>query len=311
MILTLTPNAALDRILFIDEFKPGTTMRPGKMIDKVGGKGLDTSVALSSLGVETLAISFVAGEIGQCLAQMLDEYGIAHDLIWLEGETRLSHIVIETTHHRHSHMIAGNLPISSENAVEFLQRYRTHLSQAAWVVAAGSLPSGAPVSYYRTITKLALEARTPILIDGTGPPVLEAISAGPTVLKMNQVEFCQTFQTSAPTLAELTAQAQVVVERERLSALVMTCGTQGILAFSPDGIFLATSPVQQAVNAAGAGDSASAALAWRLSLNESWSEAVRWAAAVSAAAVLTEGTADLHVADVERILPQTEVKRLN
>ena len=48
MILTLTPNAALDRLLFIDEFKPGTVMRPQKMIDKVGGKGLDSSVALSA-----------------------------------------------------------------------------------------------------------------------------------------------------------------------------------------------------------------------------------------------------------------------
>ncbi|MCB0051408.1 MAG: hypothetical protein KDE24_17900, partial [Caldilinea sp.] len=37
MILTLTANAALDRVIFIDEFRPETTMRAPRFIECAGG----------------------------------------------------------------------------------------------------------------------------------------------------------------------------------------------------------------------------------------------------------------------------------
>ncbi len=308
MILTLTPNAALDRVLFIEEFRPGETMRPDRFIDKVGGKALDASVVLRTFGLDTLALSFVAGYSGRRLVELLERYGIRHDLIWLEGETRISHVVVETGPRRHSHVTAGTLPVPAEAAAGLLQRYRTHVREAAWVIAGGSLPPGLPDSYYRTITEIAGEAGVPVLIDSFGPPVLAMLSKPPAVLKMNRPEFCQTFGVPAETLEQLWEEAQAVVDREKLPALVLTCGEEGILALTPAGVYLASSPVQKVVNAAGAGDAASAALAWRLSLGDSWPEALRWAAAAGAAVVLTEGTADCHMADVERILSQTQIQ---
>jgi fructose-1-phosphate kinase PfkB-like protein len=97
---------------------------------------------------------------------------------------------------------------------------------------------------------------------------------------------------------------------EDLPALVLTCGPDGILAVTKEGAWLAASPVQQEVNAAGAGDAVSGALPYRLSLGDPWPEALRWAAAISAAAVLTPGTADCRLEDVERILEETTVRQL-
>jgi 1-phosphofructokinase family hexose kinase len=310
MILTLTPNAALDRLLFIEEFQPGTVMRPHKMLDRVGGKGLDSSVALRGLGVETVAVTFVGGQTGQALMSLLEAYGIRHDLIWLDGETRIAHVLIESRRQRHSHIITQTLAVTPEAATEFLQRYQAHLREAAWVITAGSLPPGVPGSYYRTICQMAHEAGVPILVDGTGPPVTATLPAPPTILKMNWGEFCQTFGVRAGTLDQLKKQAQVIHERERLFALVLTCGEQGLLAVTPEGTYQARSPVQPVVNAAGAGDAASAALAWRFSTGANWPETLRWAAAVSAAVVLTEGTADCRMTDIQRLLLQTKIESL-
>ncbi len=310
MILTITPNAALDRVLFIDEFRPGTTMRPDQMIDCVGGKGLDASVALRALGVDTLALSFVGGDTGRRLVSLLDGYGIRHDLIWLTGETRLAHVVIERRYYRHSHLIAGKLPVTAEAAADMLRRYRDHVQQAAWVVAGGSLPPGIAAEHYRHLTEIARQANVPILLDGAGPPILAALPARPTILKMNWGEFNRTFDLSASTIEALISQAGAVFERGELPSLVLTCGEQGILAFTPEGSYWATSPVQKAVNAAGAGDAASAALAWRLASDDLWPEALRWAAAVSAAVVLTECTADCHMTDIRRILAHTQIQQI-
>ena len=53
MILTLTANAALDRVIFVEEFVPATTMRAPRFLECAGGKGFDTSVALCGLGQRT------------------------------------------------------------------------------------------------------------------------------------------------------------------------------------------------------------------------------------------------------------------
>lgn len=310
MILTVTPNAAVDRVIFIDEFQPGTAMRATRMIHSVGGKGCDSSVALRTFEIDTLALTFVAGPHGELLARLLDGYGIRHDLIWLEGDTRIVHVLLETRHHRTSLVTAGTLPIPPAGFAQLVERYQHHLPQADWVVAAGSLAPGLPPTFYQTVVELARAAHVPILMDAFGPPVLAALPTPPDILKVNQVEFEKTFGLSANSLAELQTLAQTVREREKLPALVLTCGEAGILALTPEGVFLATAPLQQAVNTAGAGDTASAMLAWRLSLGEGWPEALRWAAAGGAACVLTEGTADSHRPDVERLLPQVEVRQL-
>jgi 1-phosphofructokinase family hexose kinase len=256
-------------------------------------------------------LSVVGGSAGQALAKLLDGYGIRHYLIWLEGETRIAHVIVETRHHYHSHIIGGALPIPPEAAAGLLQRYRAHLPQTAWVIAAGSLAPGIPASYYRTMTETAHAAGIPILIDSSGPPIVEVVPARPTILKMNRAEFNQTFNADAQTLADLQAPGQALREREKLPALVLTSGAEGILALTPEGSYHALAPTQHAVNAAGAGDTASAVLAWRFSLGDNWREALRWAAAASAASVLAEGTGESHRPDVERLLPEAEVKFLD
>ncbi len=66
-------------------------------------------------------------------------------------------------------------------------------------------------------------------------------------------------------------------------------------------------PPQAAINAAGAGDAASAGLVWRLSEGDSWEEALKWCGAVSAAAVLTEATGEVRMEDAEKLYPQVSV----
>ena len=98
------------------------------------------------------------------------------------------------------------------------------------------------------------------------------------------------------------------MHRFHLHNFVLTCGRKGLLAFTPQATYLANAPRQQEVNAAGSGDAVSAALTYRLSLGDSWESALRWAVAAGAAVVLTEGTAECQMTDVEHIHAQTSVQ---
>jgi 1-phosphofructokinase family hexose kinase len=310
MILTVTANAALDRILFLPEFQPTTTMRTERVVESVGGKGYDTSVVLQALGVPNLALGFIAGLTGRQLERLLDNYGIQHDLLWVAGDTRIAHVIVETAHHRHSHVITDGYAIAEEDLGSLYTKFQERVTPLSWVVAAGSLPSGVPADFYAQITELAHRAGAAVLIDCPGEPAVQAITARPEILKMNRAEFSSTFHLPMVDFEPLEEQVRRLLSERGLKNMVITAGEAGILAVTPDHSYRAASPRQKAVNAAGAGDAVSAVLAWRFGLGDTWTGALHWAAAASAAVVLTEGTADCRVEDVERIYPQVILEKI-
>lgn len=318
MIVTITANPALDRVIFIDAWRPTTSMRSARSVDYVGGKGYDISVALAGLGVPSLALGFIAGQIGKQLVSLLDGYGIDHVLTWCEGETRIAHVIIETDLGRHSHIITPGFAVPPDKLATFIDVYREKVSQAGWVLAAGSIAAGIPQNFYRLAVEIAHQAGAFALLDASGAPVVTALIARPDILKMNQAEFLDTFRDFIRTnhdettegLRGLLEPARRVREYYKIPALVITAGADGLLVLTEAGEFKATPPPQRAVNAAGAGDASSAALVWRLSLGETWTEALIWAAASGAACVLTEGTAEVRIEDVQRLLAQVVLEKL-
>ncbi|MGA2111662.1 MAG: hexose kinase [Anaerolineales bacterium] len=310
MILTVTANSALDRVIFIEEFRPTTVMRPSRVLECAGGKGLDTSVALQGLGVPNFALAFAAGSTGERLREVMNRRAMQYELVWGQGETRIAHVIVESLYHRHSHITIPGFRLADGAWEKFLRIYRTNAARAEWVVVAGSLAEGAPAEGYYILTTMARQTSVPILIDCPGDPILRALPAKPTVVKMNWREFGETFDLQCPSLPTLALEVARLRQQHDLTSMVITLGPEGVLAVTAEGSFLATSPLQVEVNGAGAGDGVSAALAWRLSLGDPWPQALRWAAATGAAVVLTEGTAECHLEDVQRIYANTTVRAL-
>ena len=311
MILTVTAHAALDRVLFIPAFVPAGTMRTDRAVDAVGGKGFDASVALQGLGAENVALGFMAGPTGQQLARLLDGYGIHHDLVWVAGDTRVSHVVVETQHrHRESHITATGYAVTPTDIEHLVTRYCAWLASAQGTTLCGSLPPGAPVDLYARLVHLAHAAGVLVLIDCVGEPARCAVAARPTVLKSNRAELATSFGIEAPALVELVAGVQRLRAEYELANVVVTGGSDGMLAVTAGGDYLAATPSQPAVNAAGAGDAVAGVIAWRLASGDKWPEVLRWAAAAGAAATLTERTAECRAEDVQRLYAQVVVQAL-
>jgi 1-phosphofructokinase family hexose kinase len=310
VFLTVTPNAGLDRILFIERFLSKSTMRTRKALDAVGGKGFDISVALRCMGQETVALGFQAGRRGAALTQMLIAYGIQPDLVEVEGETRIAHVVIEEALHQHSHITTQGYEVSKPAGKTLLAKVRHHLPHSAWVASGGSLPKGMDEDFFQTLARMARKKNVPVLLDISGIPALRALAARPDILKMNREEFKETFSVEALPLERLAESAARIAAEHVLRGFIITCGGEGILAITPQGILITRAPVLKEVNAAGAGDAASAALMWRLSKGDDWSGALRWSAAAGAATVLTEATAECDLHKIEELLTCIDQKRL-
>lgn len=311
MILTVTAHAAIDRLIFISEFIPEQRLvgEPGG--DYVGGGGFDVSVALAGLGAGSLAMGILAGESGRQLEFLLHGYGIPYNLTWVEGETRIVLVIVETDFHRHTHIVTPGCHVSLQDLQVFFSRYRSRTWEADWVIAAGSLANGIPDDFYVQVVEIARQAGVRSLVDCTGEPLRQALSARPDIVQQTLAEFCATFGFELSSLADLSAllnAAQQAVSIYQLESLVIARTPADILALTPAGAYAASCPRQPSLSGAGASHCISAALVWRLSQGDPWPEALRWAAAAGCAGTLTPGTGELRLQDVLKFLPEVQVE---
>ena len=311
MFLTVCPNTALDKIIFIKEWIPGTPMRTNRIVNCVGGKGLNSAVALRHLGCETVGMGFFEGRTGRELIELLEEYGITPEPVWVGGTNRIAHVIAEEKTNIHSHVITGEVIVSPEQKQEFITKFRKRVKEAAWVIFAGSLPPTLNEDFYSELITIAKEADVPTLIDSQKQFFIDAIKTKPDIAKMNWEEFEWTFNKKADSIEALIPLAKQLYSEAGLKNLVMTLGKRGILALTSEGNYLTKAPFQKPVNAAGAGDAVSSTLVYRLSEGDTWESALKWAGAVSAAAVLTERTGDVLIADAERIYKEVTVSKID
>ena len=78
MIYTITTNPSLDYTVEADLI-PGQINRTRSEVIYPGGKGINVSLFLQRLGMETLVLGFAAGRIGQAIRDLLDDLGCPHE----------------------------------------------------------------------------------------------------------------------------------------------------------------------------------------------------------------------------------------
>ena len=310
MFLTVCPNTAIDKIIFIKEWTPGIPMRTNHVAICVGGKGLNSAVVLRHLGAVTVGMGFFAGKTGEELVELVKEYGIIPEPVWVGGTNRIAHVIADEKTNIHSHVITGEVVVSAQQEQEFINKFRSHVKKAEWVIMGGTIPSSLNDDFYYRLITIAKEAGVPTLVDSQKQFIVNAIKARPDIVKMNWEEFEWTFNKKAETIETLIPLAKELRQRHEIKNLVMTLGKCGILAFTTEGNYLAKAPQQIPVNAAGAGDSVSAAIVYRLTKGDNWEAALRWSGAIGAAAVLTERTGDIVMEDVERIFREVNIEKI-
>lgn len=296
MILTVTPNPALDVTYGVEALRPGTTHRVQNVHERAGGKGINVARVLHQLGRPTLAAAPVAGATGQRLRQELAAVGVPTRLVDLDhGATRRSVTVVagdEAT------VFNEPGPVLDRTDTDRLLEGLVGLD-AQVAVLSGSLPPGLPDETYATLCREL--APTPCLVDASGPALVGAARAGAAIIKPNLDEL-----RAATGVADPVAGARQLLALG-VGAVVVTCGADGLLALTPDGCWRARLAEPLAGNPTGAGDAAAAALAAGLADRLPWPERLREAVAWSAAAVPVPFAGQVDRATLDRVRPDVEI----
>ena len=278
-ILVVTPNPAVDTTYRVAEQLVGESHRVLEVSQRPGGKGINVSRGLAALGHESVNILPLGGATGGWIAARLDELGLAASITPIAGATRTCVAVTDP----HSHPTVFNEPGPQVTPAEWdalLADVRAQLADAAMLVVSGSLPPGTDASLITALVVAARDAGVPSLLDVSGPSLLAAAAAGADVVKPNAEELLAATGTddldAAITAAQAAGARLVVVSR----------GSDGLVARQGGTAF--STPAVPGIhgNPTGAGDAATAGLAAALVDRAPIAEALRWAAALGAAAVL-------------------------
>ena len=101
MIYTITINPGIEFQYVVCGFNYNTLLRSLEVRRDLGGKGFNVSNSLSKLNVDSTALGFVGGKSGEFPVDKLESLGIAHDLIWIEHESRINTTILQYDFKKH------------------------------------------------------------------------------------------------------------------------------------------------------------------------------------------------------------------
>ena len=252
MIYTVTFNPSLDYIVSVDDFQLGRTNRTTKEQMLAGGKGINVSTVLSNLGIQNIALGFVAGFTGRELETMAKEQGLCCDFITLEqGCTRINVKLKDFD----GTEINGMGPVIDSTAVERLMNQLRMLQEGDVVVLAGSIPSSMSDSIYRDIMEELAPKGIKFVVDATKKLLLNVLEYHPFLIKPNNHELGEIFGVTLETRESVVSYAKKLQEMGARNVLVSMAGEGAVLVAENGDVFMAPSPEGKLVNAVGAGDS--------------------------------------------------------
>ena len=252
MIYTVTFNPALDYVMKLTTLQTGQVNRSLDEEIQFGGKGINVSTVLKNLGWQSVALGYVAGFTGQALVQGLQAIGITTDFITLpQGMTRIN-VKIKGSEETE---INGRGPEIGAEALLALMEKLDILQPGDCLVLAGSIPSGVPSDIYEQILSRLTDRQILSVVDATGSLLSNVLPYHPFLIKPNNQELGELFQTVLETDAEIIRCARQLQADGARNVLVSMAANGSILLDESGTVHRLGVPKGTVKNSVGAGDS--------------------------------------------------------
>ncbi|MBC6492878.1 1-phosphofructokinase family hexose kinase [Flavihumibacter stibioxidans] len=301
MIITITPNPAVDKSTSTEQLVPEKKLRCTEMVVEAGGGGINVSKALTRLGAPNMAIITSGGINGQQLEACLKQENILYNAVSVSGETRENMVVLETNSNNQFRFVLPGPTLDGTDADKILSALAGLPDKPKLIVGSGSLPPGFNTDFYARIAAYANANGIPCLIDCSGEPLLKAAETGVFLLKPNLHELSQLTGKEKLETGEVLDAARQLLQSGRCQMVVVSLGAQGALLVTRDQHLQVSAPTVKKQSTVGAGDSMVAGMAYQIWKNASPEDMVRYGVACGTAATMNPGTQLFQVADVNRL----------
>lgn len=317
MILTVSPNMSLDRVVVVRDFKLGRQSRALFGFCQPGGSGVHASLIIQVLGGETLALGLLGGLNGQGWRQAAEERNLSYDVVAIEGESRQSYCIVDEDQGSLVESVEAGPAVSEEAINELMRRLERYIGQAQLLIVSGSLPPGLPMDSYARMIALAHRYRVPTLADIYSEPLRLAASEEPWLIKPNLTEFHALLGKETFTLDE-RAEACRNLQGVIAGSIALSMGGEGLLLTTDSEQWLFEAPQEpihlpnsMAINTIGCGDALVGALAYEFIHTGDLVAAARMGLAAAHANLGTYGVPEIDPGLVRRLVPLVRIDRID
>lgn len=251
MIYTITLNPAVDVILtFNEQIKEGSVNRAVSEVITAGGKGVNVSRILKTLGRDSVAIGFVGGLSGKFVEEELERLNIKTDFAYVKNPTRLN---IKIAGPKCTELNSPSSTISKEDILNILKKL-AKIKKGDVVIVSGSIPKSIPYSTFEQCLKFLANKHVYTIIDMAGTQLLRTLKYSPTLIKPNREELKEALYIDVKTDEDIIKGAKRLIKMGAKN-VVVSLGKDGAIFVNNEVVKKVKAPDDKVVNPSGAGDS--------------------------------------------------------
>lgn len=226
MVYTVTFNPAIDYVVHTGEMKLGATNRSEREEMYFGGKGINVSIVLRELGIDSKALGFTAGFTGEAIERGLADMGIDTDFVRLAtGNSRIN-VKIKASEETE---LNGQGPDIDDKAIATLFEKLDKLSNGDTLVLAGSIPASLPSDIYERILERLSGRDIRTVVDATKNLLLNVLKYKPFLIKPNNHELGEMFGVTLNSDREIETYARKLQKMGAVNVLISMAGDGAML----------------------------------------------------------------------------------
>lgn len=289
MIYTVTFNPALDYVVKVEEFTLGSVNRTMEEHIYYGGKGLNVSRVLKSLGYDSVALGFVAGFTGDEVERGIQRFGVTSELIHVEkGMTRIN---VKLKSAQESEINGMGPEITREDTERLFEKLE-RLQAGDMLVLSGSIPQSIGEKGYENIMKRLDGRGILVTVDAEKNLLLNVLQYHPFLIKPNNHELGDIFGKKLEEEEDILFYASQLQKRGARNVLVSMAG-DGAVLLDENGTAHRIGAARGTVkNSVGAGDSMVAGFLAGYLEQKNYDYALKLGSAAGSATAFCEDLAD-------------------
>ena len=301
MIYTITFNPSLDYFVYLDqELTEGSIIKTRNTAIRAGGKGVNISIVLSHMGIQSKAILFLGGGIGELIDREISEkQGIEVIPIKITEENRIN---VKIKNQTETAINALGPRVSAEQQ-EALLAALNGLTKEDYVLISGSFCQGVNAELVERIAERVHRAEERLITDIPNLTLAHYQKIKPYLIKPNLEELAMIFSEKIDEV-NYPRYAQALIEAGVENVLV-SLGREGAYFASQCKRYQLSGPDVEVINTVGCGDSMLACMVASLASRHSLTEALKYGEAAGRAKAAARGLPTCE--DVESLVEKVTV----
>ncbi|MDK6804727.1 1-phosphofructokinase [Aerococcus sp. UMB7834] len=309
MFYTCTLNPAIDLFIDTNKLLPNTVNRTNNYDVIANGKGVNVSLILKKLGIDSCALSIGGGFTFHFIEDYLHEQGIDTHFIQTEGTTRIN-VFTRVREADLEYKLVNPGPQVSKETLDSLMTKIYTLNSDDFLIVSGSFAKGISPDQLITLAELSSAQGFQLIVDTSYTTVMDCLPYKPLLIKPNEEEIASWFEISDEvelTFDDYIHYAKILITKGAQNIL-LSLGSQGALFINKDTVLYGNAPKGKVINTACSGDTMLGTFIAYCQQGSSYEEALRYSLAAGSSTAFTTALTDF--TDTDDLAKEISIKRI-